>query len=1389
MNKTFKVVFNRARHSLMVANEITSSVQKKGTKTVLAVAAASLLASSLALAADSPAVFTWTDSKSLPQTSYDVTFSKDQQVAGKNYNAVIEAQKGAKGSLSNFALKATATVKDLGPSNLHPQFLGVQLRDEADVTFAGDTLNITMSTDTVGIGDNQITGLYTQVNDKGNDEKTKLTFSAKTVNIEATSTAKNGKSVYAIATYGGVINFTGDSVTLKTTTSTERSTISTAENEYSETAGLVVGTYGGNYGASAVTFSENTKLFVEATSTSEVATVSNKNSDRAGGSPAFGIKVDGGTLTANGSTTLTVNSKGANATGLQLSGKNYASTIGTQTFSSTATINNLTVTATSETGNAYGVRVLGSSGKDVKLTLNGTVNVKATGLDTNATNIRAIQASEGGVISVNADVVKAESSGVGVIALGKSIGTKIDINAKELTVKGAYGVWLQNNTQLATAPDKATSITINADKTTIDATENGLLVFSNGQLTINSDVSVKATNAIDVRGNSTTNLNTDRKHTTQLTGDVVFETPATPEATQNSGNLINAYVNAVLVGSDSYWNGRSYQEYKVKEDGKEVVKHVVGLNNDASYQGNVTGFALTLADGAKWTLTDDSFVNTLTLEGGTVDATKATTFNVGTYENGSTKAGFTIQGTGNKLILGEKTTLGGSIILKKGAELETSLATAYTGATIESGALTLAEQTTGRLTFVEDATNGTGTLVISDTFTYDDKAKVATLKDIYSAVSLNLVNATYKGKTPTTLLDNVIQSTANAQVSVDENADTVTIGASSSNSDTAVTTGAATVTLTKAADVTVKANSAVTLVGTADGGDFVANANKLTVDGGATLNLGSVNSATATSGALPDLTLEENANLNVENTTVTTTALVGAEGVTINVGSSEAAGVLHTEELKLGGGLIFIDPAWSGNDEIANASFMSVGTVGTDSLNGAIVAGQNSVLALGADKATAVAGFKALAKNNPSLTWAEQGDSAVTAALYLGQPITLTEASKILVDGSKTVAPSADDVSAGVTIASKGLLMIDQASVGSSAAISGGKLALTEGSYIGLVNATGGNLTLTTDASNTSGTATVVTDNPFVTAELSSNTIVATTNTASGLSALASTGIQAMTRRADSILAQTIADRTSVDQELGAGANLWVDVAGETYEADKLDNNASFKADMGYGAFGGEFGIGDSVTAGAAIQYGKGSLRSSVSSIKNKIDSYGATLYGTMKFGESKVVADIAYVKNTNDITSSQTALNQKPDAQMYSIGVRGQHRFTAGNFQIVPSVGVRVSRLETDAMAIGSVRVDKQKQTIVQVPIAVRINGMTQNAAGWSVSPSFKVAYVPTFGDKEITALGADQTVIDTSPVQADFGIRAQKGNLMLNANFMAGAGNDGASSIGGKVGLKYVF
>ncbi len=78
MNSTFKVVFNKTRGALMVVNEVTSSVQGKGTKTVVAAAVAAMIAgvSGSAMAADTDTVINATD------TALKATFTKAEQQAG-----------------------------------------------------------------------------------------------------------------------------------------------------------------------------------------------------------------------------------------------------------------------------------------------------------------------------------------------------------------------------------------------------------------------------------------------------------------------------------------------------------------------------------------------------------------------------------------------------------------------------------------------------------------------------------------------------------------------------------------------------------------------------------------------------------------------------------------------------------------------------------------------------------------------------------------------------------------------------------------------------------------------------------------------------------------------------------------------------------------------------------------------------------------------------------------------------------------------------------------------------------------------------------------------------------------------------------------------------------
>ena len=99
MNKSFKVVFSKARSALMVVNEATSSIQAKGTKTVIAAAAAAMIAGGAmaegagAVAAPA-AVSEATVTGSLVWTP-DATESSKSHYAGTDVTVVVNAGEAA----------------------------------------------------------------------------------------------------------------------------------------------------------------------------------------------------------------------------------------------------------------------------------------------------------------------------------------------------------------------------------------------------------------------------------------------------------------------------------------------------------------------------------------------------------------------------------------------------------------------------------------------------------------------------------------------------------------------------------------------------------------------------------------------------------------------------------------------------------------------------------------------------------------------------------------------------------------------------------------------------------------------------------------------------------------------------------------------------------------------------------------------------------------------------------------------------------------------------------------------------------------------------------------------------------------------------------------------
>lgn len=693
-----------------------------------------------------------------------------------------------------------------------------------------------------------------------------------------------------------------------------------------------------------------------------------------------------------------------------------------------------------------------------------------------------------------------------------------------------------------------------------------------------------------------------------------------------------------------------------------------------------------------------------------------------------------------------------------------------------------------------------GTLALTDKGYYTTaslKAMSGALKA--STASLSFLNSKlYKAAGETAeLVDSVIQSTeqVTASSTVKTNADgkaTAQVTVKNSGAQTVVVKDSAQ-TGAKAVDqVTFAApegsTGEMTLVGSAAGGHLVQNTAGKAVDvevaPDLTLNLGQTELPEQTTGTLSNLTLsagttDKVAGLTVANIVAAVEKLVAAGNNLVTVGNERKRGVLKIGTLDLGAGSkVFVDPAWQNDaalNTIGNASHLEIAQVG--SLQGSLIAGQNSLITIGATAAQAEAAF-----NQAGLNW---GKEAVSAALYLGTSV--NPEGGILVNGSLTSVPGAAPEGRTVTLAAGSLLMVDAAAVGEKAVT--GTVSAVGGAKVALVNAAEGTFKLADTVTGLTS-ASFVSDNLFTTTALNGSDVSTTVDKNALGGAVASMGLQSMIRRADSVLAATVADRTSIDQELGAGANLWVDVGGESYEADGFDNNASFKSDMGYGVFGADVAVSDDITLGAALQYGTGSARSSNFGMKNEIDTWGLTAYSVYKTGDARFVGEVAYVKAKNDISASAASkLSQSVDTEMLSAGMSAHYQFDAGAVTVTPSLGIRLSQLKTDALKVGAIRIADDEMTVFQVPVAVRVGMKPVEASGWNIAPAVKLAYVPTFGDDETDILGYQQKVLDTSPVQADIGVEARKGNFMVNVNFLAGTGSEGAKAVGGKVGVKYLF
>ena len=237
MNSTYRVVFNKARGALMVVNELTKSVQKKGTKTVVAAGVTVMATASLHAATVADVI--WSEDQT-PQANI-IEATPELPLGPNNSPAALYVGKGASGTLTDAKISMVANDE----SHPYPpavralfQFSG----NDDKVTFDGASTTITQTTNYTGSGNSEASAF---TNYGG---QTEFAAADTTLMSEATY-AEGGKYVVAVEAYGdsnsgAQIRFTGNTVTLKATSNVDRITNSTDANR----RGAVVGAtaiYGG----------------------------------------------------------------------------------------------------------------------------------------------------------------------------------------------------------------------------------------------------------------------------------------------------------------------------------------------------------------------------------------------------------------------------------------------------------------------------------------------------------------------------------------------------------------------------------------------------------------------------------------------------------------------------------------------------------------------------------------------------------------------------------------------------------------------------------------------------------------------------------------------------------------------------------------------------------------------------------------------------------------------------------------------------------------------------------------------------------------------------------------------------------------------------------------
>ena len=992
MNKSFKVVFSKARGALMVVNELTSSVQAKGTKTVIAVAVASLVAGG-AMAADTakPGVLlSWNGTELVGQAAGEglvystkdgvLTITATGQKTGAEgvpgYGVLTNIYNSDATGGSDILAKTGVKISESTFTNNTSTNAGGAVTLWQDGSKDSTALAHSISGSTFSGNSANLGGAVALLNQMAFDKKDGATLSEGNVYTGNTAVT-NGGAVYV---EGSVLTSQNDVF---------------VKNKAADASGKGGAIYVGHNGSVLVEngrFEENSAHRGGAILNEDGSPVIVRNSLF---SKNTASQYGGALFHGNGQfeiydSEFTGNTSGTSG-GAIASVFDVANTV--KIVRSTFTENKgylggamaiyfgLEVTDSKFTGNT--TTGIDDGGGAINLGGHAKVSITGTTFDGNTANL-------GGAISTR----PAYYLDLGNTTNPKSDGHWLQISNSTFTNNVAtvedklnntaaysgYGMFNGFGGAIATGFRGSTMNGVDIGNYIEDSTFTGNkasygggALYNQGNLTVRG-TTILAGNTAQYGGAVYTDANSLTFDATSASDVISF--------TNNTATAANG-------GSDLYL-GKHTRVDTDKANYKAAEVNLTGLGT-ISFGGSIAGLAGTSinSSAAKVSIADAAaFAGDFTITDGltTISGAKFFGGNV-SVEGGTLAVDGAWTASGSTTLNGGMITTAGANVFKKGddGKYGTTLTDGWTALNKTNGKVELTDTgydyTIEQLRAAQNALNGgSGSevqLVLHGTLTTDKPLTDTTVDGLIAADQTVSANAS----------GNFVVSNATTVGSIDfkeaENAESVSI-----------TTGTAPLTIEgNGGDVfanlsdtvkTVDASNSSVALGQSEESKGSVNVETLKVQ-----NLEVVGTFDAVNAEVESLDVSGNftaAELKVAEGDVTGTLtadkLTGTADKVINVGDDVDAGTVHLDTLALNGGTIFLDPSWTGDDTIDKGSFLAVTNLKDSVLTGRIVVGQNSTLALGGTKAETVDAFNRLGKS-----WGEDGVTAPSMSARRSAPM------------------------------------------------------------------------------------------------------------------------------------------------------------------------------------------------------------------------------------------------------------------------------------------------------------------------------------------------------------------------------------------------------------------